>query len=29
MGRLFDRIDMVVIPKVGGCEAALSRHPRT
>jgi hypothetical protein len=29
IGRLFDRINMVVIPKVGGCEAAFSRHPRT
>ncbi|PSB54049.1 hypothetical protein C7B67_00485 [filamentous cyanobacterium Phorm 6] len=29
IGRLFDTINMVVIPKVGGCEAAFSRHPRT
>jgi len=29
IGQPFDRINMVVIPKVGGCEAAFSRHPRT
>jgi hypothetical protein len=27
IGRLFDTIDMVVIPKVGGCEAAPSSAP--
>jgi len=27
--RLWIKIEMVEIPKVGGCEAAFSRHPRT
>ena len=29
LARLWITIKMVEIPKVGGCEAAFSRHPRT